>query len=196
MGAIGLVALGYYATVQGIALYEGIIATRKANALLMDEAMLYLEASKKTGILSTIGAMTIQLGIQMGLLSASLATNAALTFGIGVAIAVAAATAGYYAIKSLTADDMVSPGDSPSGYGNRTLMGPEGAIALNNKDTVIAGTNLFPKNESPSGGNTVVKQDNSETNSLLKQLISTNQEGNQLQRKKPELSPVGLYEVQ
>jgi hypothetical protein len=26
-------------------------------------------------------------------------------------------------------------------------MGPEGAIALNNKDTVIAGTNLFPKGD-------------------------------------------------
>jgi hypothetical protein len=36
------------------------------------------------------------------------------------------------------ANDMVSPG-----YGERTLFGPEGAIALNNKDTVIAGTNLF-----------------------------------------------------
>ncbi len=37
-------------------------------------------------------------------------------------------------------DDVVSPG-----YGKRTLMGPEGAIALNDKDTVIAGTNLFDK---------------------------------------------------
>jgi hypothetical protein len=37
-------------------------------------------------------------------------------------------------------DDVMSEG----GYGKRTLMGPEGAIALNNNDTVIAGTNLFP----------------------------------------------------
>ena len=34
-------------------------------------------------------------------------------------------------------DDVVSPG-----YGKRTLMAPEGAIALNDKDTVIAGTDL------------------------------------------------------
>jgi hypothetical protein len=34
---------------------------------------------------------------------------------------------------------MVSPG---SGYGKRTLLAPEGAIQLNDKDTVIAGTNL------------------------------------------------------
>jgi hypothetical protein len=31
-----------------------------------------------------------------------------------------------------------------SGYGQRTLLAPEGAIQLNNEDTVIAGTNLFP----------------------------------------------------
>jgi len=36
------------------------------------------------------------------------------------------------------ADDMVSP----KGYGKRVLTGPEGSIALNNNDTVIAGTNL------------------------------------------------------
>jgi hypothetical protein len=37
---------------------------------------------------------------------------------------------------------MVSPAPG-GGYGKRTLMGPEGAIQLNDKDTVIAGTNLF-----------------------------------------------------
>ena len=196
MGAIGIAALGYLATTKTIALYKGIIAMREANALFISQNQLLLENAKSGSIFKTIGAMTIQLGVQMGLLSAALATNGALTFGVGVAIAVAAATAGYYAIKSLTADDMVSPGGSPSGYGNRTLMGPEGAIALNNKDTVIAGTNLFPKNESSSEGNTVVQQDNSETNNLLKQLIATNQQGNGLLSKKQELSPVGLYEIQ
>jgi hypothetical protein len=36
-------------------------------------------------------------------------------------------------------DDVMSGGD---GYGKRTLLAPEGAIRLNNKDTVIAGTDL------------------------------------------------------
>lgn len=35
-------------------------------------------------------------------------------------------------------DDVMSEG----GYGNRTLLTPKGSIALNDKDTVIAGTNL------------------------------------------------------
>ena len=33
------------------------------------------------------------------------------------------------------------PKGSP-GYGKRTLFGPEGAIALNDNDTIVAGTNL------------------------------------------------------
>jgi hypothetical protein len=44
-------------------------------------------------------------------------------------------------------DDVMSPGDGSSGYGKRTLFGPEGAIQLNNKDTVIAGTDLFKKGD-------------------------------------------------
>jgi hypothetical protein len=48
-----------------------------------------------------------------------------------------------------TGEDILSP---PSGYGTRTLMGPEGAIQLNNKDTVIAGTNLFDKSATTNTG--------------------------------------------
>jgi len=43
------------------------------------------------------------------------------------------------------ADDMYS------GYGKRILLHPEGAIALNNKDTVVAGTNLFRGDDVVSG---------------------------------------------
>jgi len=99
--------------------------------------------------------------------------------GLGVAAAV-----GAYLYS--TADDMVSPGGNGGGYGNRTLMGPEGAIALNNKDTVIAGTNLFDKeNESINPNSevskpqqtivqqpTVVQQDNSKLEKLLERAIN------------------------
>jgi hypothetical protein len=76
---------------------------------------------------------------------------------------------------------------------NRTKEG--GLFELSKNDDLIAAPGAASKMNS-GGGSTVVQQDNSETNSLLKQLISTNQEGNYLQKKKPELSPVGLYEVQ
>ena len=74
------------------------------------------------------------------------------------------------------------------------LIGPEGAIALNNKDTVIAGTNLFPKGDDivSAGAGDIQLPDNTigkETNKLLSTLITQN-------AKKPEISPVGLYSVQ
>jgi len=64
-------------------------------------------------------------------------------FGIPVAIAAGAGLVGLASSFLSKGDDVMSPGESGGGYGKRTLFGPEGAIQLNNKDTVIAGTNLF-----------------------------------------------------
>ena len=113
---------------------------------------------------------------------------------VGPVLAVAALAGLYTAGKALMGDDVMSEGESggKSGYGKRTLMGPEGAIALNNKDTVIAGTNLFPKENGSSQQNvtntTVVKPDNGKMESLLSKLVMQND-------KKQEISPVGLYEI-
>jgi hypothetical protein len=80
---------------------------------------------------------------------ASIIDNAMKTFsGIplaGFALATAAAAGGIAYLNSKTADDMVSEG----GYGKRTLLAPEGAIKLNDKDTIIAGTNLGKSNPQP-----------------------------------------------
>jgi len=46
---------------------------------------------------------------------------------------------------------LVGADDLMSGYGNRTLSTPQGTYALNNNDTVIAGTNLFRGNDVYSG---------------------------------------------
>jgi hypothetical protein len=54
----------------------------------------------------------------------------------GVAAALIGSLLSY--LGSTTGDDIMSEG----GYGKRTLLSPEGAIRLNDKDTVIAGTNL------------------------------------------------------
>jgi len=103
---------------------------------------------------------------------------------IGAGLAIAAIAGGIALVNSQKANDMVSPGQGSSGYGKRTLMGPEGAIQLNNKDTVIAGTNLFGNDvksepgkptqmagagEMKAGGASV---DMTQTNALLQQLIS------------------------
>jgi hypothetical protein len=64
----------------------------------------------------------------------------------GPILATAATLAGVGLVKRLTtADDMISPG-----YGKRVLSSPEGSIALNDKDTIIAGTNLGGEGQSQS----------------------------------------------
>jgi hypothetical protein len=74
--------------------------------------------------------------------------------------AIASAAAGAYSMYK--ANDMMSPGESGGGYGKRTLFGPEGAIQLNDKDTVIAGTNLFDKgNDVYSGPQNMLSVSNS-----------------------------------
>jgi len=80
-------------------------------------------------------------------------------FGIPAAIAAGAGLVGLASSFFSKGDDVLSPGGSGGGYGKRTLFGPEGAIQLNDKDTVIAGTNLFDKADdmvsSPKGTVTV-----------------------------------------
>ena len=119
-------------------------------------------------IVKNIAKDTILLGIKVAQAAAALVGVSASTLGIGTVVALAAAAAGIAYLNSITkADDMVSE----PGYGSRTLMGPEGTIALNNKDTVIAGTDLFP------GGGKNSSTDNSEVVGLLKTLISAVNQG-------------------
>ena len=83
--------------------------------------------------------------------------------------------AGTDAVNATTANDAVIP----PGYGDTIVKRGKDTIALNNDDTVVAGTNL-------GGGSNKTGE---RTNQLLESLIMQN-------AKKPELSPVGLYEVQ
>jgi hypothetical protein len=61
----------------------------------------------------------------------------------GIAIIAGLIATGLASLAMFTGDDIMSPAPGGTGYGKRTLFGPEGAIQLNDKDTVIAGTNLF-----------------------------------------------------
>jgi hypothetical protein len=77
-----------------------------------------------------------------GALAATVIGGLAAPF-VGAAAAAAVTTAGFGLLSGIKANDIVAPAPGGSGYGKRTLLGPEGAIQLNDKDTVIAGTNLF-----------------------------------------------------
>lgn len=112
---------------------------------------------KLAGMITQFASLARVLGITA---SSAIATASATTLGLGaVAIIgsiIAISAAQKRAAKQMqTADDMVMP----AGYGNRVLSTPEGSIALNNNDTIVAGTNL-------NGGG------NGETDRLLRELIS------------------------
>ena len=153
-----------------------------------------------TLILPILGGIVTLLGIMFAKTIASAiaaaARNAYQNFSfagpVGVGLATAATIAAAGLIKRIaTADDLISSPTKKPGYGDRTLFGPEGAIALNNKDTIIAGTNLFPRGNdvisTPAG--TMNVNTNAKTDMLLETLVRQN-------ARKPQISPVGLYEVQ
>ena len=66
---------------------------------------------------------------------------------VGAALATAAVVGGVGYLISQMNDGIISPSTGGSGYGSRVLHGPEGAISFNNKDTIVAGTDLFKAND-------------------------------------------------
>ncbi len=90
------------------------------------------------GMVSTIVKMGTMLTISTAKAATETTAATALTLGGAVPIILGGLAAVGAAIAMYGDDVMSKPG-----YGKRTLMGPEGAIALNDKDTVIAGTKLF-----------------------------------------------------
>ena len=86
------------------------------------------------------------------------------TIAAGVAIASLFSSSSEAETKG---NDVFSPGGKGAGFGSRTLMGPEGAISLNNKDDIVAGTDLFKKGGNAGGGANMAQ-----TNALLQQLIN------------------------
>jgi len=64
-------------------------------------------------------------------------------FGLGIPLAFAAVAGLVALIASMSkGDDVLSSPTGGGGYGSRVLFGPEGAISFNNKDTIVAGTDL------------------------------------------------------
>ena len=67
---------------------------------------------------------------------------------LGIAAVGGLIGAGLAALAMYTMNDgVISPSTGGSGYGSRMLFGPEGAISFNNKDTIVAGTDLFKAND-------------------------------------------------
>jgi hypothetical protein len=146
-------------------------------------------ANQLSGVLGTVVGLLTAAGI------AALVLNSSLTFGVGAAIALAAVGAGMSLLKS-NKDEATKVGDvfSPS-KGKTQISTKEGGLfELSKNDDVIAAPGVASRMQQ-SNQSTVIQQDNSETNNLLKQLIATNSKGYDKLDKKQEISPVGLYEI-
>ena len=164
-GLIGIIDL--FKGVGGeLTIMESLLGTIAATFLLIKGTMLTIKAvqvatnvakaiglgySVATGKVSGMALVSGKKGLGMQVAKAAAKIFGSFTplgpFGPPLAAAAILGMAGLVYGLSRKGDDVMSPGGSGGGYGNRTLMGPEGAIALNNKDTVIAGTNLFPKGD-------------------------------------------------
>ncbi len=135
-----------------------------------------LNGIKKVGSMLSRGDLMISIGrAAMGAIS-SLSAIPFIGWALGLAAAGTAVALGY---KFLKGNDVVS-----GGYGKRTLMAPEGAIALNDKDTVIAGTDLGGKNKSGKNDNAGSKnQPSINLAPLVKQMSAMNNTLQQILKK-------------
>jgi len=127
--------------VSGFAKLVGFIASSLPGLRIMQALMVgILARSVATAVANIFGAGARTGNILTGIIAA----------GIGTAALFGAMDAGKEKAESAsrTGNDVLSP---PPGYGKRTLFGPEGKIHFNDKDTIVAGTDLKPnKIQKPS----------------------------------------------
>jgi hypothetical protein len=100
-------------------------------------------------VLAAIPGMISLLGLSEAKALADVTAAEAATFGLatfGIIAGIGAIIGTLASAKSALADDMIQPG-----YGKRVLFSPEGSIAFNDKDTIVAGTNLKQGNDVISG---------------------------------------------
>lgn len=82
-------------------------------------------------------AMRLALANLRGAIGGIFKTFSQIPLGIGIPLAFGAAAGLYSMYQSTKADDYQS-----GGYGKRTMFSPEGSVAFNDNDTILAGTNL------------------------------------------------------
>ena len=147
MAALGVAAYAYLATTQKIlVLRTAITAKQKAESVLESikntRAAAGLAISKTVEAIKTKGLIKTIANAAMTAFS-SVAKIPFIGPVLGIAAAAATAALGYKYLSK--GDDVMSPG-----YGKRILSAPEGTFALNDKDTVVAGTDLDQGSSQPT----------------------------------------------
>ena len=143
------------------AVIGGALLIKSGLTLAMELAKLGAMRAQTKAIAQNTAALAPQVAEQGVLTSLQVAGASAMSMGTAAAIilgSVAAVMGGLMLYKSMN-DGAIGP-TGGGGYGDRVMFGPEGAISFNNKDTIVAGTNLFPEKvndmtSSPAGTNVV-----------------------------------------
>jgi hypothetical protein len=154
------VAMNYSAISAGvIAAKEQLILTFQGKGLIIEQGKAAIQAVQ-LGYKAAMGSMDARAALleKKGLVRsigeaamkvvAGFASMGPLGFILGLAAAGTVAALGYKYMN----DGVISPSSGGGGYGDRVLYGPEGAISFNNKDTIVAGTNLFSKGDDVMSG--------------------------------------------
>jgi hypothetical protein len=97
--------------------------------------------AEKQGLMRSIGEASMRI-------VGGFAKMGPIGFILGLAAAGTIAALGYKYMN----DGVISPSSGGGGYGDRVMYGPEGAISFNNKDTIVAGTDLFKKGDDVMSG--------------------------------------------
>ena len=137
----------------------------KLKAIFVDVAAALTPILSVLGdVFSIVGKIFEFLSPLMGTIT-GIATGFAVGGPVGAIIGGALGATGDITKATSTADDAVIP----AGYGNTVIKKGKDTIALNNNDTVVAGTNLMSQNQNPTPvDNTEAKR----TNQLLERLIN------------------------
>ena len=157
-GMIPLVALreAMEQTILGTLVLQGYNLLKNLGTYILNTIQAGFRAVAESTILASIGAQKIgllsALAVGAARLAQSIATavaeiagSSAISFGVAAAVALAAGAAAYAFFSSM--NDGIIPPTGGGGYGDRVMYGPEGAISFNNKDTIVAGTDLFKKGD-------------------------------------------------
>jgi hypothetical protein len=158
----------------------------KLKAIFVDVATALTPILSVLGdVFSIVGKIFEFLSPIMGTLT-GIATGFAVGGPVGAIIGGALGAAGDITKAASTADDL----EIPAGYGDTVIKKGKNTIALNNSDSVVAGTNLMPQNQNSSPvDNTETKR----TNQLLESSVKALEELTKLSAR-PSVFKIGADE--
>ena len=184
---VGSIAIGigtFYTTMKGIKLVqEGL---NKATLVYqgIKTFIAGLNSKEEKSLIVRIALGLREAAAQALKAVAQVTGMSATTLGIAAGIALAAGAAAYAFFNSKESEiqqagDLYSGAQGGSGYGKRLLVAPEGTFALNNNDTVIAGTSLFKGDDvvSSPAGSVSMGGGSARLEMLVERLIATVERG-------------------